>query len=296
MKQNSHSMGLAVLASLVLLAGCVMAPAEEAIEPPAEEVRLMPPDFTDEPGRDSMPKIIDQALTALQRHDGPNTQLQAIGNVLRALHMSGIVIMPTAGVPETEAMFRADLGQRQRVVQTFQGRLESGDPSDEVGRALLDAKAFLEAEVDMLQTLAAWTITVNPGTPEAEVLAEHNIRAPFIPYAPLRSPKKDIRTGVIENGECFIVLKEMHGIKARLIAEIIPVWIEPWYARRHIVGHRIVWRLEFVPAEFVKKLTTCNERGKLVHDVYQEEVLEPKLLNFWRFYGKGHGKGYGKGH
>ena len=176
------------------------------------------------------------------------------------------------------------------------GRLESGDPSDEVGRALLDAKAFLEAEVDMLQTLAAWTITVNPGTPEAEVLAKRNIRAPFIPHAPLRSPKKDIRTGVIENGECFILLKEMHGIKARLIAEIIPVWVEPWYARRRIVGHRIVWRLEFVPAEFIKKLTTCKGRGKLVHDVHQEAVLEPKLLNFWRFYGKGHGKGYGKDH
>lgn len=285
MRPERYLLVPAALTLLALAVGCV-APAIGQTKAELPPVEIRPPEFPEDPKRDSMPKIIDQALTELKRGKGPKTQMQAIDNVLRALHMSGIVTMPTAGVPETEKMHAEDIAQRRRVIDAFQGHLDGGKPADEIGQMLLDAKAFLEAELDVIQTLGAWTLKHRPGTPAAKELAKHNIRAPFVPYAPLKAPQKDIRTGVIGEGQCFIVLKEIQGIKVRLIAELIPIWIEPWYARRRIVGFEIVWRLEFVPAELVKKLITCRERGKLVHSVDQREVLEPMLLNFWRFYRK----------
>ena len=81
-------------------------------------------------------------------------------------------------------------------------------------------------------------------------------------------------------------MKEIQGVKAKLIPELIPVWIEPWFERRRIVGFRVVWRLQFMPAEWVKRLSTCKIDGRLEHDDHQTIVYEPLLLDLWRFYGK----------
>lgn len=281
--------GLALAAALAVAAGCAprnSASAQPNGHPEAGEAALRPPEFPDRPEWDSMRAIVEQNLAILERGYGPETAMRALNNVLGALHFSGVVTLPTAEVPATEAAFAADLELRESVIEALVRHVDAGERSDEMLAKILDAKVFLEAELDALRTLGRWT-AAHPAKP-GHVLDAKNVRAPFIPYAPHRRPHKDIRTGTVGEGECFVVVKEIQGIKAQLVAERIPVWVEPWYARRRIVGHRIVWRLEFTPAEFVKRLSTCNGADGPEHSSHITEILEPELLNFWRFFGKGH--------
>lgn len=160
-------------------------------------------------------------------------------------------------------------------------------------RALaLDVKVNLEAEHDFIQTIGKWTVTVLPDSPEAKALIDKNLRAPFLPvtFRGSRQPKEDIFEGVIGPNECHVVVKEIHGLTAKLRCKIQPVYSEPWYARRRFVGYKKVWWIEYVPAEFIKRILTCNRgsywRGyRTVTEVKIEVVEEPQLLDFVRFYG-----------
>lgn len=87
----------------------------------------------------------------------------------------------------------------------------------------------------------------------------------------------------IADGECSIILKEIQGVRALVRKKLIPIWVEPWYARAQIVGFRTVWVIEFVPAEFLKTISYCNVGGTVVQDVDITIVNERELLSFWRF-------------
>jgi hypothetical protein len=94
---------------------------------------------------------------------------------------------------------------------------------------------------------------------------------------------------VIGVNECMVVVKEIQGLKARLVVIRLPIWVEPWFARRAIVGFRPVWIWEYVPAQFIKRIVTCNDCcNKIRPEVSTEIVEHPELLDFWRFFDKGH--------
>ena len=92
--------------------------------------------------------------------------------------------------------------------------------------------------------------------------------------------------GVIALDECVVVLKEIQGVKAVVRKILVPIWVEPWNARATIVGFKVVWIWEFIPAEFLKTISYCNVGGSVVQDVNIVVVLERALLHFWSFLDK----------
>ena len=86
--------------------------------------------------------------------------------------------------------------------------------------------------------------------------------------------------------ECVIVLKEIQGVKAVVRRVLIPIWVEPWAARARIVGFKVTWVWEFIPAEFLKTISYCNIGGAVVQNVQTRVVLERELLHFWGFLDK----------
>jgi hypothetical protein len=90
----------------------------------------------------------------------------------------------------------------------------------------------------------------------------------------------------IGEGDCVVVLKEIQGVKAVVRRKLIPIWVEPWFARARIVGYRVVWVWEFIPAEFLKTISYCNAGGSVVQDVNIRVVIERQLLHFWSFLNK----------
>jgi hypothetical protein len=95
-----------------------------------------------------------------------------------------------------------------------------------------------------------------------------------------------ILTDPLAPGECAAVVKEIQGIKVVVTRRLIPIWVEPWFARARIVGFRSVWIWEFVPAEFIKTISVCNNNGLLNTTVSTQVVLERELMHFWRFINK----------
>ena len=124
-----------------------------------------------------------------------------------------------------------------------------------------------------------------PGPCDAQTNAfSREVRSPFF----AGTPSPDIQEQVIvpdslAEGECAVVLKEIQGVKAVVRPVLIPIWVEPWYARATIVGFKTVWIWEFVPAEFLKTISYCNSFGTLTTNVEIQTVLERQLLHFWSF-------------
>lgn len=250
------------------------------------DVMLDPPALDNAEGFDSMAEIMREGLGAFQNPAlGPITRQRGLDLAVQTLEMSGITIMDTHGVEVTKKMFDDGLKMRHDIIAVADRVIKSGEATDELMAHALGVAALQKAKIDTLMTLARWTRIYEPNKRNAKYL-ERNIRAPFLPLAPYRTPHEEIRTGEIAEGECFIVLKEIHGIKAQLIPELIPVWIEPWYERRRIVGYEVVWRIQWMPAEWVKRLSTCRIDGELIHKDHQKIIHEPLMLDLWGFFGK----------
>src|SRR5881397_44922 len=90
-------------------------------------------------------------------------------------------------------------------------------------------------------------------------------------------------TQPLADGQCAAIVKEIQGIKVVVTARLIPIWVEPWFARARIVGLKTVWTWEFVPAEFLKTISVCNDAGTVTTNVSTQVVLERQLMEFWRF-------------
>jgi len=111
------------------------------------------------------------------------------------------------------------------------------------------------------------------------------VRSPFFIGAPSRTIQEQVivQDGPIAAGECSVVLKEIQGAKAVVRPVLIPIWVEPWYARARIVGFKTVWVWEFILAEFLKTISFCNQGGLITKDVDIQIVLERQLLHPWSF-------------
>ncbi len=250
-----------------------------------------PPAFPDNQNWDSMGRILAQQRRIVT--ENPDNELvgKAASIIWQTHHMSGLVVLPTPGVDETVAMHRDHIAQLEESVQVLDKRLQrephlGGAPAQSV----LDVKVSLEAELDWIQTVGLWTAEAPPDSPRAKILQKRQLRSFFIPLPipALQGPDEVVTKDVIGVCESMVVVKEIQGMKARLIAKLLPVWIEPWFARRRIVGTRIVWCVEWVPAQFIKKIITSKECCELKHDVHTEIIEHPELLDFWRFFPKGH--------
>jgi hypothetical protein len=115
------------------------------------------------------------------------------------------------------------------------------------------------------------------------------LRSPFVPPW-LRRMEEDVRvTDPIPPKYCVVVFKETKGLMLRLHFERIIVVTDPWvttfgFPRGTPVP---IWRLEWVPAEYVKEWNICNVGNGVIKKTVTQRVKQDIPLNFfWRFYPK----------
>jgi hypothetical protein len=103
------------------------------------------------------------------------------------------------------------------------------------------------------------------------------------PSNPFSPHENIIQTGVMKDGECSTVIKEIQGVKAIQRPVKIPIWQEPWTSRASIIGFDTVWVVDFIPAEFVKSLNYCNAAGVVNFDYTIDVIIERELTHFWKY-------------
>ncbi|RMH15477.1 MAG: hypothetical protein D6696_20670 [Acidobacteria bacterium] len=287
-------MPIAICAAVLAIAGLGSASGQppEEVRPRVEgpDVVLQPPDFGRGEDFDSMPKLLAQMRALVADAASPAALAKAAQRLWQVHHMSGLVVLPTPGVEETADMLRMHVRELQTSAEVLDAAARRADLPPEAFDAVLEVKTSLEAEIDSVQTLGKWTATAPPGSKRARTLLKKQIRAPFIPLPfPISQPHEVVTSDVIGVNECMVVVKEIQGMKVRLVLKVLPVWVEPWFARRKIVGFKRVWILEYVPAQFIKRVITCNDCCNRIRPQILTEIVEhPELLDFWRYFKKGH--------
>jgi len=303
MRRVARMLSVATILVAPLPAGGVGFAAEAALQAPAAQPppaqppqgRLTPPTFLPGETWDSMPRILNELRGLIAESTNPNLVAEAATRLWQEHHASGLVVLPTPRVEQSVQMHRMHVQELERSIGALEAALRRPQLAAEAVSNLLAVKVALESEVDWIQTLGKWTATVVPNTPQARLLEGRQIRAPFIPlpFLPLPyvhyGPEEAIENAVVGINQCMVVLKEIQGMKVRLVPIELPVWIEPWYARRAIVGYVVVWIVEFVPSQFLKRVVTCNDCcNKITTQVLTEVVEHPELLDFWSYFRKGH--------
>jgi hypothetical protein len=271
----------------------VVIPEKQRYEKRPTEDVLRPPKWSPNENWDAMKRILNEQR-AILAGEIPNPALasEAVKQLWLTHHMSGLAQLPTPGVPESTAAHRTHVQELELSIRALGRALNRKDLNGKTLSLLLETKVSLQAEVDWIQTIGKWTAITPPNSPQAKVLHKRQLRAPFLrfPFPRPRIPRENFQSDVIGLNQCMVVVKDIQGLKVRLIYRKIPIWVEPWAARRHVVGFKIVWWVEYVPAEFIKRIVTCNDctsscrEQRIKRYVFTEIREEPELLDFWRFY------------
>ena len=123
------------------------------------------------------------------------------------------------------------------------------------------------------------------------------LRSPFVPRWFGSWEEDVIATEPIAVGECVVIFKETKGLMLRLHFDRIIIVSDPWVATFGVPrGTEIpVWRLEWVPSQYVKEWNICNKQivyadGTVtngIENTVSQRVKQDVPLNyFWRFYPK----------
>lgn len=252
-------------------------------------------------------QILDRGRAGQEQHD------QAIEQLMEALFVSNVVPLPTNtnGDPNDpdEQDFQEHQQDLDRAIEALTKHVNSSKVGTDGSKAdAADARNFLQLTQEALQAIAAQTAHCDPGDGtnlqgegcqllEADDeggngvdqildgIFSRQVRSPFPIFTTgsLEPNEVVITTGPLADGECSGTIKEFFGIKAVVTAREIPIWVEPWFARARIVGTKTVFALEFVPAEYIKTISVCNNGGSLQTSVDAVTVHDRGLMHFWRF-------------
>lgn len=263
---------------------------------------------------------LDQAITTLGRvRFDEQAHEQAIDEIMESLFTSNLVPLPTDTNGDQQDPDEQDFQEHMRRMDEAIDALSKhvnkpGLGNDNTKADAADARNFLQLTQEALRVIAGQTAFCNPENGEPrEGIAEltgpgcqfleandeggrvvddvlqdifsRQVRSPFpIIFEGDLSPNEVvINTGPLADGECAAAIKEFQGIKAVVTARQLPIWVEPWFSRARIVGFKTVWTFEFVPAEFIKTISVCNNGGSLETTVDSFVVHDRELMNFWRF-------------
>ena len=135
-------------------------------------------------------------------------------------------------------------------------------------------------------------LTVRPDDDDAEngekgIFA--NLNAHLIPlprFGLHHYPKERMTDGQVPDGGAYVVLKEFFGIRFRLHWRWVPIYVEPWYARRRIIGYRRRLYIRLVPCEYLKSIIYERSAagGAVLPRVVARNWCDYSLLKFWRFF------------
>lgn len=266
----------------------------------------------------TMEQRLNQIIGVLQ-NPGPNgcgAAGAAIDSGMEILY-GGLRPLPSKDEPEqTEQAHQEVSAAEQRFAEALQGFATGGsDCGDEKGRAL-DLKLFIEQMNEVAEAVGQVTRQCGEGDRadqppcnELHPLFDENtgreipvqshirsitpgyevkLRSPFVPPWFGNSWEETAKVvDPIPPNSCGAVVKETRGLALRVHFDRIILVTDPWVGTFGVPrGTRVpIWRLEWVPTEYVKTWTLCNRRGRnlVVRDV--QRVKQDIPVNFlWRFY------------
>lgn len=239
--------------------------------------------------------------------------------MMEAVFVSNLVPLPTADDVDnvddlTHDMFQDHLTRMDEAINALNEHIQAGGSKAETTADAADARNFLQLTREALQVVAGQTAFCDPenidpsGGPGCQFLLqddeggedvdlplsftigpfgfEREVRSPFFYGIPQADPKENIIVPEpLASGDCVPIVKETQGVKVVVRPVLIPIWVEPWFARASIVGHHTVWVWEFVPAEYIKTISYCNTGGDITQDIDQKIVLDRGLMHMWKFIG-----------
>jgi hypothetical protein len=241
----------------------------------------------------------------------------AIDEGMEALY-GGMRPLPSKDLLEQTSKAHQEVGANElRFASSLDTYARSGRCAEERGRAL-DLKLFIEQMNEVAEAVGKVTgqcgegdsvarppcddlqalldigtgheLSIAPGTQTGAIAPSYSVslRSPYIP--PWSSSwEEDVRiTKPISRGECAIIPKETKGLMLRLHFERVIVVTDPWVGTFGAArGTRIpIWRMEWVPSEYLKEWNICNVDGKITTTVTQRVKQDIPLNFFWRFYPK----------
>ncbi len=253
--------------------------------------------------QDSMALNVNQIATILNNPNlQPNAYLEACREVPHVVLVGGIAIMGTAGqLEQTTPLLTATTDAMTTLRNTLQTAVQRSLPDAAAGLCIRVLKA-LNQWIDMLGQVNGFTAAT---TPDSAIANPHvnpdlfdldpSVRtgqlvivdplgfkflrvvwSGFWPPVIFPDPEEHvIVTQPIPRGSCVEITKEKKGVVPVLVPIKVPIWVEPWFARRQIVGFAIIWVLWWIPAEFLKIITYCNT---LVGTVFQVVATVNMLL------------------
>jgi hypothetical protein len=270
-------------------------------------------------GTDVMQIKLNQAIQMLQRPGvAEEAYRHAIDEGMEAIYTSNLVVLPSFNLTEPQMTFDAHRAAAQQLIDALSrhidGRDAQGRPIRGLGTpgsqsAAGEARNFIQVTSEALFEIGRFTVACNPqdqqtgqgcnalqasdeGGNVVDTVLENfsrEVRRPFpfiLGSTSLTPDEQVILTDPLDDGQCAVIVKEIQGIKLVVTPRIVPIWAEPWFARRAIVGTTTVWVAEFVPAEHLKTISVCNNNRTIETNITTQVVLERQLLHFWRFINK----------
>lgn len=264
--------------------------------------------------RSSMGDRLSQLMKSLSSPER-NTVQAALDEAMEVLY-GGMRTLPSPGVPGTQTADEMIATSEIRLANTLFNVTQAG-PADARAQAL-DLKFMIEQINEVAQAVAPTTSTCGDGMqldqppcnqllPLIDLETGHEMPAVRPPTGvivrpgfsvELRGPavppwfkgwQHDIRTTEpLSPDQCSAVFKETRGLILRLVFDRIIIVTDPWVATVGAPrGTAVpVWRLEWVPAQYVKVWNICNVAGALRTTVSQHIKRDIALNWFWRFYPK----------
>jgi hypothetical protein len=266
---------------------------------------------------DVMQIKLNQAIQTLSRPNLSEQQyLHAIDEGMEAIYTSNLVVLPTAQDPDAGDLFGMHQQMAQQLINSLTRHVNGTDAQNRTVRGLGtpgsqtaagDARNFIQVTQEAMQVIGEQTNNCNPQDQQTGAgcqllraddeggnvvdtvlgnLFSRQVRSPFPLIIGSTSAIPDeqvILTDPLDDGQCAAVVKEIQGIKIVVTPRLVPIWVEPWFARARVVGVKTVWVWEFVPAEFIKTISVCNDSGSLTTTASTQVILERELLHFWRY-------------
>lgn len=118
-----------------------------------------------------------------------------------------------------------------------------------------------------------------------------NVRlaAHLVPFPRFGSPHiahERAFTGQVPDGGAHVVTKEFFGLQLRLFWRWVPIYVEPWYPRRRIIGYRRHLYVRWVPCEYIKSIVyqDSDDGSAIVPRISSQTHCDHSLLYFWRYF------------
>jgi hypothetical protein len=255
-----------------------------------------------QPAPDVMQEKLQQAFQTLTNPGHQEEQYQqAIDEAMEAIYTSNLIVLPTANQPEAGQSFQEHSQMAQDAIDALTQHVQ-GAGTGQTKSDAAEARNFIQLTEEAMQAVGQQTQGCSPTNPtgagcqlllQGEESAvdsavsgfQRQVRSPFFLNVPSREPEEAvILPGTLRKGECAPVVKETRGIQAVVRPTVVPIWVNPWFARATVVGSATVWVLEFVPAEFVKTITYCNVTGAALKQSFSTKIVRDRPeMSLWRY-------------